>query len=72
MLKYFIKKIGCENEEEISSRDYEDYLIDDAFDCGESKTTALRVIRENRKEARDFDECDWVLTSGNKVIVKKV
>ena len=55
----------------ISSKEYEDYMIDEAVDSGETKTTAKRVIRENRQEARETGKNVFRLSCGAEVIVMK-
>lgn len=65
MLKYYL------DDEEITSREYEDFLCDDAYCWGETKTTAMRVIRENRQEARTEGESAWTLRHGSVLLIRK-
>ncbi len=67
MFKYFIQVLG--KTMPISSKEYEDYMTEEAIDSGETKTTAKRVIRENRQEAREDGKNEFTLSSGAKVIV---
>lgn len=67
MLKYYIKTLG--KSVSISSREYENYIIEDAICDGQTKTTAMRVVRENRQEARETGENIFTLTFGAQVIV---
>ena len=69
MLKYYIKTLG--KSVPISSREYENYIIEDAICDGQTKTIAMRVIRENRQEARETGENIFTLTFGAQVIVSK-
>lgn len=69
MFKYFIQVLG--KTMPISSREYEDYIMEEAFDLGETKTTAKRVIKENRQEARETGKNSFRLSSGAEVIVSK-
>lgn len=66
MLKYFI------DGEEISSKEYEEYIIEDAYDNDKSKAHAMRVIRENRQEARISGENIWLICNGAKLVVERV
>ena len=65
MFKYYY------NGESISSKEYEERLIDDAYDCGHCKTSAMRIVRENRQEAREDGKNVFRLSSGAEVIVSK-
>ena len=65
MLKYYI------DGQEISSREYEEYLIEDAYDNDKSKAHAIRVIRENRQEAREEGENIWRINNGSKLVIRK-
>ena len=67
MFKYFIQVLG--KTMPISSREYEDYMIEEAVDLGKTKTTAMRVIRENRQEARETGKNIFTLSSGAQVII---
>lgn len=65
MLKYYL------DGQEITSREYTDFLCDDADCYGETKTTAMRVIRENRQEARDEGWSAWTLRYGSVLMIRK-
>ena len=67
MFKYFIQVLG--KTMPISSKEYEDYMIEEAIDSGETKTTAIRVIRENRQEAREDGKNAFRLSSGGLAII---
>lgn len=67
MFKYFIQVLG--KTMPISSNEYEDYIVEEAIDSGETKTTAKRVIRENRQEARETGKNEFTLSSGAQVII---
>ncbi len=69
MFKYFIQVLG--KIMPISSKEYEDYMVEEAIDSGETKTTAMRVIRENRQEARETGKNEFRLSSGAIVIISK-
>ena len=69
MFKYFIQVLG--KTMPISPKEYEDYMIEEAIDSGETKTTAMRVIRENRQEARETGKNIFTLSSGAQVIIFK-
>jgi len=69
MFKYFIQVLG--KTMPISSKEYEDYMVEEAIDSGETKTTAKRVIRENRQEAGDIGKNIFRLSSGAEVIISK-
>ena len=69
MFKYFIQVLG--KTMPISSKEYEDYMIEEAIDSGETKTTAKRVIRENRQEARETGKNVFRLSCGAEVIISK-
>lgn len=66
MLKYYI------DGQEISSKEYEEYIIEDAYDNDESKAHAMRVIRENRQEARETGENIWLIQNGAKLVIERV
>lgn len=70
MLKYFKNLDG--REVEISSEDYVEELVTDARNYDESKTSALRVVRENRQIARDTGMCEWKLHFCGNLIIRKV
>lgn len=70
MLKYFKNLDGTEYE--ISSADYVEELVVDAMNSDESKTTALRVVRENRQIARETGICEWKLHFCGTLIVKDI
>ncbi len=63
-LKYYL------NNTEISSKEYVERVIDDAKYYSESKTTALRIVRENRQEARSEKENVWRLQNGDALIIR--
>ncbi len=69
MFKYFIQVLG--KTMSISSKEYEDYMIEEAIDAGETKTTAKRVIKENRQEAREEGKNIFRLSSGAEIIISK-
>lgn len=69
MFKYYIQVLG--KTMSISSKEYENYMIEEAIDLGETKTTARRVIRENRQEAQETGKNIFRLSSGAEVIVSK-
>lgn len=69
MFKYFIQVLG--KTMPISSKEYEDYMVEEAVDSGETKTTAMCVIRENRQEARESGKNVFRLSSGAEVIIFK-
>lgn len=58
MFKYYV------NGEEVNKEAYEDELIMDAEDNGMSKTNALQVARENRKEAKEEGSNTWMTSGG--------
>ena len=68
-MKYFVKTLG--KEVSITSKEYEDYIIEDAIDEGQTKTIARKVIRENREEAREVGENEFFLSYGASVIIRK-
>lgn len=68
-MKYFIQVLG--KTMPISSKEYEDYMTEEAIDSGETKTTAKRVIKENRQEARNIGKNIFRLSSGAEVIISK-
>ena len=63
MFKYYY------NGESISSKEYEERLIDDAFDCGHCKTSAMRIVRENRQEAREEGKNEWTVHCGSRLTI---
>lgn len=63
-LKYYL------NNTEISSKEYVDRIIMDAECYSESKTTALRIVRENRQEARSEKENVWILQNGDALSIR--
>jgi hypothetical protein len=67
MLKYYIQKSG--KTMPISSKEYENYMIEEAIDLGETKTTAKRVIKENRQEAREKGMNIFTLYGGTQLII---
>ena len=67
MFKYYIQTLG--KTMPISSKEYEDYMIEEAVDNGQTKTTAKRVIRENRQEARETGKNIFTLSFGAQVII---
>jgi len=67
MLKYYIQKSG--KTMPISSKEYENYMIEEAIDLGETKTTARRVIKENRQEARERGKNIFTLYGGVQLII---
>lgn len=67
MFKYYIQVLG--KTMSISSKEYEGYMIEEVVDLGETKTTAKRVIRENRQEARETGKNIFTLSSGAQVII---
>lgn len=69
MFNYFIQMLG--KTMPISSKEYEEYMINEAVDSGETKTTAKRVIRENRQEARETGKNVFRLSCGAEVIITK-
>lgn len=69
MFNYFIQMLG--KTMPISSNEYEEYMINEAVDSGETKTTAKRVIRENRQEARETGKNVFRLSCGAEVIITK-
>lgn len=69
MFNYFIYVLG--KNVPISSKEYEEYMINEAIDSGETKTTAKRVIRENRQEARETGKNVFRLSCGAEVIIEK-
>ena len=69
MFNYFIQMLG--KTMPISSNEYEEYMINEAVDSGETKTTAKRVIRENRQEAREIGKNVFRLSCGAEVIITK-
>lgn len=69
MFKYFIQVLG--KTVPISSKEYEDYIIEDVIDVGCTKNTARRVIKENRQEAREEGKNVFRLACGAEVIVSK-
>lgn len=70
MFKYYIQMLG--KPMPISSKEYEDYMIEEATDSGETKTTAMRVIRENRQEARETGKSTFTLSFGAQVIIEQI
>lgn len=68
MLKYFKNLDG--REVEISSEDYVDELIVDARNYGETKSSALRIVRENRDIARIDGMCEWKLHFCGSLIIR--
>ena len=68
MFKYYIQTLG--KMVPISSKEYEGYMIEEAVDLGETKTTAKRVIRENRQEAREISKNIFRLSCGAEVIIE--
>ena len=69
MFNYFIQMLG--KTMPISSNEYEEYMTNEAVDSGETKTTAKRVIRENRQEARETGKNVFRLSCGAEVIITK-
>ena len=69
MFKYFIKNL--EKAMPITSKEYENYMIKEAISEGETKTTAMRVIRENRQEAREESYNVFTLNCGAQLIIEK-
>ena len=69
MFNYFIQMLG--KTMPISSKEYEEYMIEEAVDSGETKTTAKRVIMENRQEARETGKNVFRLSCGTEVIITK-
>ena len=69
MFNYFIQMLG--KTMSISSKEYEEYMVNEAVDSGETKTTAKRVIRENRQEARETGKNVFRLSCGAEVIITK-
>ena len=69
MFNYFIQMLG--KTMPISSKEYEEYMVNEAVDSGETKTTAKRVIRENRQEARETGKNVFRLSCGAEVIITK-
>ena len=69
MFNYYIQMLG--KTMPISSKEYEDYIIGSAVDSGETKTTAKRVIRENRQETRETGKNVFTLSCGAEVIISK-
>ena len=69
MFKYFIQVLG--KTMSISSKEYEDHVIESAIIEGETKTTGKRVIRENRQEAREIGKNIFRLSCGAEVIITK-
>lgn len=67
MLKYYIQKSG--KTMSISSKEYENYMIEEAIDLGETKTNARRVIKENRQEAREKGKNIFTLYGGTQLII---
>ena len=68
MFKYFIQVLG--KTMPISSKEYEDHMAESAIIEGETKTTAKRVIRENRQEAREIGKNIFRLSCGAEVIIE--
>ncbi len=68
MFKYYIQVLG--KDVPISSQEYEDYIIEEAVDSDKTKTTAKRVIRENRQEARETSKNVFRLSCGAEVIIE--
>jgi hypothetical protein len=66
MLKYYV------DGQEISSKEYEEYIIEDAYDNDESKAHAMRVIKENRQEARETGENIWRICNGAKLVIERI
>lgn len=69
MFNYFIQMLG--KTMPISSKEYEEYMIEEAVDSGETKTTAKRVITENRQEARETGKNVFRLSCDAEVIITK-
>ena len=69
MFKYFIRTLG--KAMPITSKEYEDYMVEEAVDSGQTKTTAKRVIRENRQEAREEGKNIFRLSFGAELIIEK-
>lgn len=69
MFKYYIQTLG--KMVPITSKEYEGYMIEEAIDLGKTKTDAMRVIRENRQEAREDGKNVFRLSSGAEVIISK-
>lgn len=67
MFKYYIQTLG--KMVPISSKEYENYMIEEAIDLGETKTAARHVIRENRQEAREKGKNIFTLCYGAQVII---
>ena len=68
MFKYYIETLG--KKVPITSKEYEDYMIEEAVDEGQTKTTAKRVIRENRQEAREEGKNIFILSFGAVLIIE--
>jgi hypothetical protein len=67
MFKYYIQTLG--KMVPITSKEYEGYMIEEAIDLGKTKTDAMRVIRENRQDARETGKNIFTLCFGAQVII---
>ena len=67
MFKYYIQTLG--KMVPITSKEYEGYMIEEAIDLGKTKTDAMRVIRENRQDARETGKNIFTLCYGAQVII---
>lgn len=65
MLKYYV------DGQEISSKEYEEYIIEDAYDNGELKAAAMRVIKENRQDARETGDNVWTIHNGAILVIER-
>lgn len=58
------------NGKQISSEEYVERIVMDSNDYGETKTTALQIVKENRDFARKNGVNVWINLSGKELIIE--